>query len=111
MRAIFKPLTEAANRPRWQLFFKPISGVWVTRELPRLDDGNVMQFVCDFARRQRMPCALALQDRWTLWISDTGNITSIESRTPGGRNRQYMTSDHSAQPSVWISDLGPEDDW
>lgn len=106
-----KPGETVETGPRWQVFIRPMSGLWYTRELPQLDDGEMIEFVCDYARRSRLHCALALRDRWTLWIDPSGAITGIETRTPGGKNRPFMQADDDPKPFIWVSDLAPDEEW
>lgn len=110
MKAIFRSLHESEDVDRWVIFIRAMTGVWYNRELPQLDDGAMVKFVTDYARRRGLHCALALLDRWTLWIDNTGSITRIEKRIPGAKNRPYMQADDDLAPFVWISDLSPADE-
>jgi hypothetical protein len=77
-----------------------------------LSDSETISFAANVARKNRQIVALALLDRWTLWINETGSIYSITKRRPGNAyNPPFMTADDSKEPFVWVSDLEPEEEW
>ncbi len=114
MRFKFVRLDEADDvEPRWQVFLRLLPGNWMTRQSPlNLSDAETIAFAANVARKNKQIIALALVDRWTLWINETRAIYSITNRTPGSPyNEPYMTRDDSKEPFVWVSDLEPDEEW
>ncbi len=113
MRFKFVRLDEADDvEPRWQVFLRLLPGNWMTRQLPlNLCDAETIAFAARVAAKNRRIIALALLDRWTIWINDTGELYSITKRTPVLYNEPFMTSDDSKEPFVWVSDLIPDEEW